>query len=130
MLLLIDDSKFFEDWKKPEPPRFRTIDKATRMIPVHAVILFAGPGTNSAGNAHVLCDVKVLKPDGSTYGEQTALVGHESKIASPKHLMLASERLVVRIEPHDPAGTYTVEAIVHDKIRNVDLSLKRQFTVE
>jgi hypothetical protein len=130
MLLLIDDPKFFEDWKKPEPPTLKRIDKAKRMVPVHAAILFGGPATNSAGNAHVLCDVKVLKPDGTTYGEQTGLIGHKSKIASQKHLMLAIERLVVRIEPHDPAGTYTVQAVVRDKIRNVDLELKQQFTVE
>ena len=130
MLLLIDDPKFFEDWKKPEAPKFKTISSAKRMVPIHATILFAGAGSNDDGRAHVICDVKVLKPDGSIYGAREGLVATKNPIPSATTLLLASERLVVRIEPKDPAGIYVVEAVVKDKIKNVGLKLKQSFSIE
>jgi len=130
MLLLIDDKKFFDDWKKPDPPRFRTITNATRMVPIHATVIFAGAGRNADGEAHVTCDVTIRKPDGSVYGEQTGLVATQGRqTLSSSLLQLARDRLVVRIEAHDPAGIYTVEVTVRDKVRMVDLRLRERFTV-
>src|SRR5688572_4980634 len=130
MLLLIDDQKFFEDWQRPESPKFKTVSIARRMVPIHATILFAGAAVDSDGKAHVSCDVKVLKPDGSVYGARERMIASKDPISSATALFLATQRLVVRIEPKDPTGTYTVEAFVKDKIKNVELKLKQQFTVE
>jgi hypothetical protein len=131
MLLLIDDPKFFEDWKKPEAPKFKTISTARRLVPIHATILFAGAGSNDDdGKAHVICDVKVLKPDGSIYGAREGMIATKNPMPSATTLLLASERLVVRIEPKDPAGIYVVEAVVKDKIKNIDLKLKQSFSIE
>jgi hypothetical protein len=130
MLLLIDDKKFFEDWKKPEPPRFKTLTNATRMVPVYTVVIFAGAGRNAEGEAQVSCDVTIRKPDGEVYGEQRGLVAAQGRqVLSPTMLQLARDRLVIRIEPHDPAGIYTVEVTVRDHVRKVDLRLKERFTV-
>jgi hypothetical protein len=35
----------------------------------------------------------------------------------------------IRIEPQDPSGTFTVEVIVRDHIKKVELSLKEIFEV-
>ncbi|MEY2407841.1 MAG: hypothetical protein QOF48_511 [Verrucomicrobiota bacterium] len=130
LLLLIDDKKFFDDWKKPDPPRLRTITNATRILPVHTTVIFAGAGRNADGEVHVTCDVTIRKPDGSVYGAQKGLVATRGRqTLSPTMLQLARDRLVVRIEPHDPAGTYTVEVTVKDNVKKVDLRLKERFTV-
>ena len=129
MVLLTDDKKFFEDWQKPDPPRFATITNATRMVPVHIAVIFAGAGSKADGEAHVTCDVTIRKPDGSVYGEQKGLVATKGRQPSSTMLQLARERFVVRIEPHDPAGTYTVEVTVKDNVKKVDLRLKERFTV-
>ncbi len=130
MLLLIDDKKFFEDWKKPTPPRFTTITNATRMVPIYATVIFAGAGRKADGETHVTCDVTIRKPDGSVYGEQKELIATQSREAQPSSaLQLAQNNLAVHIEPHDPTGTYIVEVIVRDKVKKVDLRLKERFTV-
>ena len=130
MLLLIDDPKFFEDWKKPEPPRLTTVTNATRMVPIHATVIFAGAARNKNGEANVTCDVTIRKPDGSVYGQRKGLVATDGPgTLSPTTLQLARERLAVRIEPHDPSGTYRVEVTVRDKVRKIDLPLTQQFTV-
>ena len=130
LLVLVDDKKFFEDWKKPGPPRFTTIANAERMKPVHTAVIFAGPGRDTNGVADVTCDVTFRKPDGSVYAEQKDVVCTQGRVVpSPGLLQLARDRMVIRIEPHDPAGTYTVEVTVRDNLKKVDLALKEQFTI-
>jgi hypothetical protein len=130
LVLLVDDTKFFDDWKKPDAPHFKSVVTAKRMVPVHVAVIFAGPGAGPSGTADVTCDVTVLKPDGSIYGEQKGLVATRDRVPSPTMLSLADERLVVRIEPKDPSGTYTVEAVVKDNVKKVELKLKERFTVD
>jgi hypothetical protein len=36
----------------------------------------------------------------------------------------------IRIEPKDPAGTYTAEVVVRDNVKKRELHLKRTFTVK
>ena len=100
------------------------------MVPIHATILFAGAGSNDDGKAHVTCNVKVLKPDGSIYGAREGTVATKNPVPTATTLLLASERLVVRIEPKDPAGIYVVEAVVKDEIKKIDLKLKQSFLIE
>ncbi len=130
MLALTDDKKFFEDWYKPDPPRITALTTATRMVPVHITVFFVGAGSNADGEAHVTCDVTVRKPDGSVYAEQMGLIATKGRKApDPRMLQLAQQRMAVVIEPHDPAGTYTAEVTVTDKVKKVDLRLKERFTV-
>ncbi len=48
---------------------------------------------------------------------------------TPDSTQVADAKVKLRIEPKDPAGEYSVEATVHDKIKKVDLSLKKTFDV-
>ena len=100
------------------------------MVPIYATVIFAGAGRNPDGEAHVTCDVTIRKPDGSVYGEQKGLVGRQAREPeSSSVLQLARDNLAVRIEPHDPAGTYTVEVTVRDQVKKVELRLRERFTV-
>ena len=129
-LFLTENAKIFEDWSKPEAPKFTPVEKARRNAPIFTVILFAEPGTDATGTANVTGDIIVRKPDGGVYGEQknTALWKH--KYPAHSHATQLSEGyLAIRIEPNDPSGIYTVEVRVHDQIKNVELSLKRTFYV-
>jgi hypothetical protein len=59
------------------------------------------------------------------------LVGAQEKIdPAPKALQLARDFTGIRIEPKDPAGVYTVEVVVKDHVKKVELHLVRKFTVE
>jgi hypothetical protein len=106
------------------------VEKAKRNVPVLTAILFVGPGIGDDGISKVTCHAIIRKPDGSVYGEGD-LVGWEGKYLGNLHdLQLAQGRMGIRIEPQDPAGTYTVEVTVRDLVKKVELPLKVTFTVE
>jgi hypothetical protein len=129
-LFLTENAQIFEDWNKPETPKFTPVEKARRNIPIFTVILFAEPGTDASGTADVTGDIIVRKPDGSLYGQQKNIVLWKHKYPAHSHATQLSEGyLAIRIEPKDPAGIYTVEVIVRDQIKNVALPLKATFEV-
>ncbi len=131
-LFLTESAQFFEDWNKPDTPKLTTLEKnkARRNVPIFTVILFVDPGTDANGAAEVTCDIIVRKPDGTVYGEQKDVVGWKGKYIVPAHnLQLTEGHMGIRIEPQDPSGIYTVEAIVRDKIKKIELPLKASFEV-
>lgn len=130
-LLLTEDGKFFEDWNKPETPNLTTAERARRNVPLHTVLLFSNPGLDKAESVDVTADITVRRPDGSVYADQKNLVCWKGKYGgAPFSLQLSQSRLGIRIEPQDPAGTYSVEAVVRDNIKKVELKLRKTFVVE
>ena len=43
--------------------------------------------------------------------------------------LMKDGKVKLRIEPQDPVGVYSAEATVHDKIKKVDLTLRKTFDV-
>ena len=128
---LTEDESLFANWDKPETPHYTPISVARRGVPIFTVIIIAGAGLRTDGTADVTFDAVIRKPDGSVYGRQTDMVGVQSRIdPSPKALQLCRDYMGVRIEPNDPAGTYTAEVVVRDNVKKLALHLKRTFTVE
>ena len=128
---LVEGEKFFADWEKPQPPHIAPVSIAKRGVPICTAVIFVGAGLKSDGKADVTYDTVVRKPDDSVYARDKDLVGAQEKIdPSPKALQLARDFTGIRIEPKDPAGVYTVEVVVKDKVKRVELHLKRRFTVE
>lgn len=120
-LFLTESAKFFDDWNKPDMPKVNPVQEARRNVPIFTAILFVDPAVDAAKRAKVTCHVIVRKPDGTVYGEDD-LVGWDGNYIVPaRNLQLAQGRMGIRIEPKDPAGTYTVEAF-----RCVDLSLNTE----
>ncbi|HEY5296935.1 MAG TPA: hypothetical protein VIK59_03330 [Verrucomicrobiae bacterium] len=128
---LTEDESLFANWDKPAPPHYTPIFIARRGVPIFTVVVFAGVGLQKDGSANVTFDAVIHKPDGSIYGRQTDMVGVQGRIdPSPKTLQLCRDYMGIRIEPKDPAGTYTVEVFVKDNIKKLELHLKRTFIVE
>ena len=131
-LYLTQNTQFFEDWNKPGTPNLTELknNRAHRNVPLFSAILFVDPGLDSKGSVDVTYDIVIRKPDGSIYGEQKDFVGLKGKYVAPAHsLQLAKERMGIRIDSQDPSGTYTVEVIVRDHIKKVELPLKATFEV-
>jgi hypothetical protein len=128
---LTEDESFFDNWDTPAPPHLRPISVARREVPIYTVVVFAGAGLRKEGTAAVTFDAIARKPDGSIYGEQKDIIGAQGVIdPSPKVLHLVQQYFAIRIEPKDPAGTYTVEVIVTDHVKKLQLRAVRKFTVE
>jgi hypothetical protein len=128
---LTEEEKIFADWDKPVPPHYTPVSVARRGVPIFTVVVFAGAGLRSNGTADVTFDAVIRKPDGSVYGRDKDMVGVQGRIdPSPKALQLARDYMGIRIEPKDPAGTYTAEVVVRDNVKKLELHAKRTFTVE
>jgi hypothetical protein len=129
-LFLTEDAAFFTNWNKPETPHINGASKARRGIPIHTILLFTNPGLDPAGAADVTADITVLKPDGIVYAKSSSVVCWKGKYATPPgNLQLVQNHMVIRIEPQDPVGRYTVQIIIRDNIKKVELPLETPFEV-
>ena len=130
-LYLIDDANFFVDWRKPETPSIAPIDLAVRGQPLYTAIIFYGEAHDNGGLANVSYDVTVFRPDGTTYNKRESMIGYQALApTNDRELQLGRNYLSIVVEADAPAGIYTVEVVVHDKVGRVDLPLKQTFVVK
>ena len=130
-LWLTANGDFAQDWKKPEEPTIDPVEIALRGTPIFTVVIFYGEGRTAAGLGNISYDITILRPDGTVYNRRDALVGYQN-LAPPdeRELQLGRNYVSINIGPDDPAGTYTINATVHDNVSRVDLPLKSTFVVQ
>ena len=133
MLQLTDKpDELFAAWEKPGAGvPIRQAEIAKRGEPIVGVVFFSGCTPDSAG----LCDsdayFQVFKPDGSPYGaEEKSELWSGKPPPLPGELQLSVGAIGVRIEPHDPRGTYSVRARLIDNVSHAEVELKRTFRVD
>lgn len=129
-LYLTADETFFQDWKKPETPNLTPATLVLRDQPVYTVIIFYGPSRDDKGLANVSYDLTVKRPDGSVLTERKSMIGWQNLAPDERQILLGRNYLNITVAPSDPAGIYTVEAVVHDNVSRQDLSLKQTFAVQ
>ena len=129
-----DPDGFLEQWSRPAQPGYvpqmTTTSKVKRGETIAAFIVFGGCAPDAAGNCDATADFEVLKPDKSGYGKFEGTELWRGKPAPAKgRLQLGMARLMMRIEPTDPLGAYTLNAVIHDRIANADISVTSRFDV-
>ena len=130
-LWLIKPNDFFEKWNTPETPKMAVTKTAKRNIPISTVILFINPGVNEKNECDVVYDMVIKRPDGGVYSDLKDVEAWCNKPPPPKNqIQLAVQNIGIDIEDKDPLGEYTVDAIVKDKIKKVELSLHQEFVAE
>jgi hypothetical protein len=126
---VIDDEAFFEDWKKPAPPKLPITKTVKRNETVYIIFPFINPGHDDASQANVSADMTILAPNGETYGEFTDIEIWQDVYNTPQNnIQLGVSHLGLVIEDNDLLGTYIIEAKVTDKIKHVTLNLHTEFT--
>jgi hypothetical protein len=89
---------------------------------------FANPALGDCGVADVTCDLRVVRPDGSTsINEQNATCFRGQVKGNPMNLYLSGPVLGFVGEPSDIAGIWKVEVILKDNRRKVELPLTTFF---
>jgi len=130
-LLVIDDDSLFENWDKPETPNLSITDTAIRNQPVFVIFLFINPGTDNSSNANVNAEVTIKSPDGKIYGHFKDMEIWQRAYPFPVNtIQLAVGNLGIKIEDDEPLGRYTIEAKIYDKIKDITLNLKNEFTAK
>lgn len=101
-----------------------------RNTPVFFVFIFANPKVDDKGHVNVTCDLTIAKPDGKT-SHPPKPIGWQGKFGKPStNLQLGYPQIGYAVEDSDPKGKYTVQGLVRDHNRNVEMTLRTSFTVE
>ena len=130
-LWLVQGTQFFDDWRKPDAPTIDPVTTVQRGLTISTVVIFYGTARDNKGLCNVDYDLVVKRPNGTVYNRRDALIGWQDLApASDKQLMLGRNYVSISIGPDDPAGLYTVEAVVRDNVSRVNLPLKQSFVVQ
>lgn len=124
-LLITDDPNIFANWdKRSEVFAYQGIDSIEKGAFFVAVVAFANPSVDAAGNAHLVADFSLLRPDGSLYGEMKDMQAWDGPPPKENILELTTKYLKGRLEPGDPLGTYQVVATIQDQVSGKKLELR------
>ena len=130
LLVTNQPSTLFMRWEQGEKIELPNVQKARRGEPIAALLLFSGCGADRSGNCDVKADIVVLDPSGKVYGESKSTevwVGRPAPSAGATQLGVGY--LMIRIEPKDPPGLYTIKAHVKDHISGATVDREHSFEV-
>lgn len=114
----------------PNPEHLDPVVTARRGIPFYTVILFANAATTK-GKTDLTYSVVIKRPDGSVYGEGKNIAGWKyRRTPTPGLVHIAMGTLMIKIEPIDPPGKYTVEAEIRDNGRKTTIHSEKSFLVD
>jgi hypothetical protein len=131
-LVITSDSDWAEKWETPSwtSPHFTEAREVARGSRITTLIFFANPKADDQGNANVLCDIKVIRPDGSfSANTRDAECMHEPLRGDPANVRLGAPVIVFVSDASDPAGTWRVEVVVKDMNRPVEVPVSATFQV-
>ncbi len=91
--------------------------------------MIVDPALNGDGNADVVLDFHVTKPDGSVYFQNSGTPGISGKVAYPQNVMLTASVIKICFDPGDPVGTYTIAITVNDRVNSTSKEMTRTITL-
>lgn len=118
-------------WAEGQPKLTITnIDTAKRGEFITVIVRFLGCQADESGHCDATVDYVAYKPDGTVYGEMRERELWIGKTApGPGASQLSADYMGLIIEETDPAGEYTVEAKVRDRIGDRSVKVSRKFKV-
>lgn len=121
--------RFLHEWNTTpaaHAPRLTAAGEARRGDTVSTIIVYSGCAADKPAGS--VCparmDLRIVAPDGSTYGEYTDIRLAESVPTAHKVVQLSPVDMRIEFEPHDKPGRYRVLATIRDPSRDIVLSLE------
>jgi len=129
-LLATTDQDWREKWNTPPEtvPGFTKAGKVPIGKPVTILTFFANPQLDAEGKAQVRCDLRIIAPDGKLAYEQKDVTCYAGAIkGNPYAMRLAAPTVTFSGDDDDQPGNWSIEVMLRDAIRKVELSLKTSF---
>lgn len=129
-LLATTDVDWREKWDTPPEtvPGFTQAGKVPIGKPVTILTFFANPQLDAEGKAQVHCDLRIIAPDGKLAHEQKDVTCYAGAIkGNPYAMRLAAPTITFSGDDDDQPGNWSIEVMLRDAIRKVELSLKTSF---
>lgn len=126
-----------DDWEKKwnTPPETQPHFNMAGVVPygkkVYILTFFVNPKLDQQGKASVRCDIRILAPTGKVSTEQKDATCFSGGIqGSPYAQRLSTTVVTFWGDPGDPPGTWAVEVVLRDTVRNVELPLRTTFELK
>ena len=133
MLLVTPDPDWEEKWNTPPEvgPNFGSTSTVKVGETVATLIFFVNPMVDEQGEALVLCDFRITRPDGSVSIDEKNIECYRGPIQPEYqyHVRLAAPILGFVGESSDPLGEWRTDVMLIDKHRDVSLELTARFTL-
>ena len=133
---LTDSDRFYLNWVHADTRNLTPVVVTHRNVPLFIAVFIVDPGIKKVilfdGKEKLTSDVtydfQILKPDGSQYpnGAGRNITGWTKRPPPPHLVQLLYGRATITFELIDPIGEYTVNIVVHDNVRKVDIPLQRK----
>jgi hypothetical protein len=130
-LILTDKpEELYATWQKQGAAvLFSETGRATRGLPLVAVIFFTGCAQDERGLCESTVRFTAFSPDGKPYGHpQGGDLWVRKRPPAKDGIQLGDANMGIVIEPKDPLGDYKVRAEIQDRIGKKTLVLERSFT--
>lgn len=131
MLLVTPDLDWAEKWDTPPDviPHFREADQVERGEKLAILIFFANPLVVD-GKVDAAVDLRVTQPDGNAQIDAPDASCYSGAFAAnPSNVMLCETSLGYSADPDDLSGEWSVDVVVKDRHRKVEIPLRTSFRV-
>ncbi|MBN8779448.1 MULTISPECIES: hypothetical protein [unclassified Thiobacillus] len=132
-LLATTDEAWEKKWNTPPEtkPNFNRAGTVPYGKKVHVLIFFVNPKLDERRNADVRCDVRMLAPTGKVSFDQKDMTCFAGPIqGGPYYLRLSAPVITFSGDPGDPPGNWSIEVVLRDAIRKVELPLRTTFVLK
>ena len=136
LYLTVDPLRFCQQWASVPSSGTPNMAGTTthlvkRNMPVSFLVLIANPKLDNSSNADVSYTINIKKPDGKMELPQDTWLWKGKYLAPPKGCVLCGMNVIrYAVDDTAPSGRYSVEAIVKDNNRQVELPLQSFFIVD
>lgn len=133
LLLVTPDADWQQKWNTSEAtvPKFNQASTVRYGEQLSILTFFANPKADKSGNVDVVCNLKVVRPDGSLSVDAKDVQCAKGKLQGhPRNVRLSPAVLKFVGEESDPPGVWKVEVKLTDKVRGTSLTLKSQFELK
>ena len=131
-LVVTPDSDWEAKWNTPKEhvPNFSTADEVKVGEVLTILPLFINPKPDANGVVQIQCDIRIVRPDQSISIDEKNLDCFKYKLSSdPRSIWLSTIIPKYVGDPTDPKGSWQVEVVLRDMVRNVEVPLKTRFTL-
>lgn len=133
VMVVTADPDWLKRWMTPSTDGFRlATTKEVRLgETIHVLTFISNPGLDARDHADVRCTLRLTRPDGAADRQVPESPCFGGGLAgSPRHVYLVNLAVQVFAEESDPVGVYTVDMLLRDAVRGVELPLRTRFELK
>jgi hypothetical protein len=132
ILALTKDPGFEDEWyhtTSDHKPKIKAVHKAVVGQPIQICVLTVGYALGAKGHTDLRYDVKITKPDGTSYYDRKGLELCVGDGIGAAGVQLAREGLGISFDPPDPRGEYLVRVEIHDEVAHSSASVDAKISL-